>query len=159
MQTFLPYPQFRRSAWALDNKRLGKQRVECVQLLQALTGFKTVETVTSWMLQPFSPKGWVNHPATKMWRGYEASLAEYAIEVCDEWVRRGYRDTCRARIITLVPGADPAVVAVAAAKPSWFGDLAFHASHRSNLLRKDPTWYSRFEWTEPPDLPYIWPVQ
>ncbi|HMV59487.1 MAG TPA: MSMEG_6728 family protein [Nitrospira sp.] len=161
MQTFLPYPDFRRSAWALDNRRLGKQRVECLQLLQALTGFKTVETVTGWRLDSFNPKGWVNHPATKMWRGYEGSLAEYAIACCDEWVRRGYRDTCRQRIITLVPTADPAVKARDAVKPPWFGDEAFHASHRSNLLRKDPKWYghAQFGWAEPNDLPYIWPVE
>lgn len=34
----------------------------------------------------------------------------------------------------------------------------FHASHRSNLLRKDPVWYSQFNWTEPNNLPYVWPI-
>ena len=33
-----------------------------------------------------------------------------------------------------------------------------HASHRSNLLRKEPAHYTQFGWTEPPDLPYVWPV-
>lgn len=33
-----------------------------------------------------------------------------------------------------------------------------HASHRSNLLRKEPEYYTQFGWTEPPDLPYVWPV-
>jgi hypothetical protein len=42
--------------------------------------------------------------------------------------------------------------------PPWWGDPAFHASHRSNLLRKDPVWYGQFGWAEPPDLPYVWPV-
>jgi len=37
MQTFLPYPDFERSARALDLKRLGKQRVECIQVLRGLT--------------------------------------------------------------------------------------------------------------------------
>jgi len=41
--------------------------------------------------------------------------------------------------------------------PGWLGDEAFHASHRSNLLRKDPEFYGRYGWNEPPDLPYIWP--
>jgi len=159
MQTFLPYPDFRRSARVLDNRRLGKQRVECLQLLQALTGFKTVETPTSWTLESFNPKGWVNHPAAKMWRGYEVALAAYAIEICDEWIRRGYRDTCRSRIIALVPRVNPATRTAYIAKPPWFGDEAFHAAHRSNLLRKDPEWYGRFDWREPADLPYIWPVE
>jgi hypothetical protein len=42
--------------------------------------------------------------------------------------------------------------------PPWLGDEAFHASHRSNLLRKNPEWYGQFGWTEPDDLPYVWPV-
>ena len=36
MQTFLPDPDFARSARCLDRLRLGKQRVEVLQLLRAL---------------------------------------------------------------------------------------------------------------------------
>ena len=75
MQTFLPYPDFARSAQALDMRRLGKQRVEVLQILGTL---------------------------------------------------------CEARPV--------------------------HASHRSNLLRKDATWYEQFDWREGPGLPYVWPV-
>ena len=32
------------------------------------------------------------------------------------------------------------------------------ASHRANLLRKDPRYYEQFGWTEDPTAPYIWPV-
>ncbi|WP_407659745.1 pyrimidine dimer DNA glycosylase/endonuclease V, partial [Kineococcus indalonis] len=35
MQTFLPYPGFARSAAVLDAPRLGKQRVETLQVLRA----------------------------------------------------------------------------------------------------------------------------
>ena len=35
MQTFLPYPDFHESAKVLDMKRLGKQRVEVLQLLNS----------------------------------------------------------------------------------------------------------------------------
>jgi len=31
-----------------------------------------------------------------------------------------------------------------------------HASHRSNLLRKNFEFYSKFGWKEPDNLPYIW---
>ena len=34
MQTFLPYADFAQSAKALDPKRLGKQRVETIQIVQ-----------------------------------------------------------------------------------------------------------------------------
>ncbi len=135
MQTFLPYNDFKESAKVLDRQRLGKQRVETLQLLKALRG----ET-----------KGWVNHPAAKMWRGYENALAIYGVVICEEWVRRGYKDTCREKIMAY-RDTDSAVVV-----PRWLGDEDFHASHRSNLLRKDPEHYGKFGWTEPDDLPYVW---
>lgn len=138
MQTFLPYPDFARSAATLDRARLGKQRVEVWQLLRALT-------------DP-TPRGWARHPAALMWRGHTSMLALYGIAVCAQWIARGYRDTMTEKIVpyTLMGHMQP---------PSWLGDPAFHASHRSNLLRKDPTHYAQFGWTEPPDLPYVWPVK
>jgi hypothetical protein len=138
MQTFLPYPDFIASAKCLDRQRLGKQRVEVLQLLRALLG------VT---------KGWANHPAAKMWRGYEGALALYGFEICLEWQRRGYADTCFAKIDALFPEG------FAAPNPLWLGDEAFHTAHRSNLLRKDPVWYGQFGWSESPTLPYVWPKE
>ena len=41
MQTFLPYKSFTKSAQVLDYKRLGKQRVEAMQIFNALTGVPT----------------------------------------------------------------------------------------------------------------------
>lgn len=138
MQTFLPYPDFAESAAVLDRQRLGKQRVECLQILGALTN---------------PTAGWNNHPATKMWRGYEHDFVEYSVVICDEWISRGYKDTCRDKILAMVPERESNWEI-----PPWLGDDAFHASHRSNLLRKDPEWYGQFGLTEPPDLAYIWPV-
>jgi hypothetical protein len=139
MQTFLPYPNFRESARVLDRQRLGKQRVESWQILTALSG---------------AGKGWHNHPAVKMWRGHEYALTQYGIAVCDEWIARGYRDTCRQKIadmfFVLRPGD--------CGDPPWLGDPEFHGSHRANLLRKAPEWYSQFGWTEDPTTPYVWPV-
>ena len=43
--------------------------------------------------------------------------------------------------------------------PKWMGDETFHASHRSNLLKKDPEFYGKFGWTEATDLDYLWPGQ
>jgi len=62
MQTFLPYSSFIESVRCLDRQRLGKQRVEALQILNALNG---------------KSKGWTNHPATKMWCGYEEALCLY----------------------------------------------------------------------------------
>lgn len=134
MQTFLPYGVFYKSAAHLDNKRLGKQRVEVKQLLNALKGVS---------------KGWANHPAALMWKGYESALAEYGIAVCKTWIFRGFKDS-------LLPGFEQ--YQKHGPLPPWLGDEKFHASHRSNLLRKDPAFYGKFNWTEPHDLPYQWPV-
>lgn len=134
MQTFVPYPDFSESARVLDRQRLGKQRVETLQLLKALAG----ET-----------KGWVNHPAAQMWRGHENALVHYGIAVCDEWTARGYKDSCREKIAAYGCGA-PLVM------PSWWGREDVHASHRSNLLRKDAKHYGQFGWNEPDNMEYVW---
>lgn len=130
MQTFLPYPDFERSAACLDNRRLGKQRVECMQILNALNGVQ---------------KGWRNHPAVKMWAGHELALESYMAACIVEWRKRGFKNT-------MVAANFPS-----ATMPSWFGNENFHAAHRSNLLRKDPAWYGQFGWTEPDNLDYVWP--
>lgn len=139
MQTFLPYPSFRETARALDRQRLGKQRVETFQLLKALNG----ET-----------RGWASHPAARMWIGHERSLAMYGIAVCDEWIKRGYKDTMSPRIgeyMTVFSGSSVHA-------PDWFGDPDFHRSHQSNLVRKLPEHYGPLFPGVPDDLPYIWPV-
>lgn len=132
MQTFLPLPDFEQSARVLDNKRLGKQRVEAYQILRVLRGIT---------------RGWRNHPAVRMWRGYDPALRLYLRTVISEWVRRGFRNAIRVRSPKFRPDMPP-----------WFGDPEFHAAHRSNLIRKDPDWYGRFGWEEEPGLPYVWPV-
>jgi hypothetical protein len=132
LQTFLPYADFRKSVRALDSRRLGKQRVEAMQILNALMR---------------GEGAWYNHPATKMWAGHEAALALYMNECITEWISRGYRNTMTSSRFA----SDHKL-------PSWFGDESFHASHRSNLLRKDPVHYGQFDWTEPHDVPYVWPL-
>lgn len=130
MQTFLPYPDFYESACVLDDKRLGKQRVEAYQILRTLRG------VTS---------GWRHHPAVRMWRGYEEALEQYMGWMIRQWIHRGFRNTMR------LP--QPAHCSA----PPWLGDDQLHSSHRSNLLRKDPVYYAQFGWSEPDNLPYFWP--
>ena len=133
MQTFLPYPDFRQSLVCLDNRRLGKQRLEASQILGTL--------------QHPERRGWRNHPAVLMWRGYEDALRLYRNVAIQEWVRRGFRNTMELAEVPESPRLPP-----------WLGDPAFHASHRANLLRKDPAFYGQYGWTESPDLPYVWPV-
>ncbi|GGJ97614.1 hypothetical protein GCM10010123_29520 [Pilimelia anulata] len=150
MQTFLPYPDFRDSALALDQRRLGKQRVETIQVLRGLTvpGY-----------------GWRHHPAVKMWSGYEEALVRYGLDMCAVWCATGRADTCAGTLAAdLVAAGGPAAVrtraelAAAGDLPPWLGDEEFHRSHRSSLLTKDPAHYGdRFADT-PPGLPYVWPA-
>lgn len=137
MQTFLPHADFRESARCLDMKRLGKQRIEVMQLLGALSGVG---------------KGRANHPAAEMWRGSEQWLITYGLHVCDEWISRGYNDTCRLKIADFGGLIDDGLT-----RPWWLGDPAFHLAHQSNLVRKLPEHYGpMFPWA-PDDLDYIWP--
>lgn len=147
MQTFLPLPDFRASARCLDDKRLGKQRVECKQILLCL-GVPVGEHTPR-------QKGWMTHPAVLMWRGHELALVEYAIIICQEWAGRNFTDR-------LAPQFAAAGAALRAAGhdltyPAWLGDPEFHASHRSNLLRKDFHYYSQFNWNNLIYIPYKWP--
>jgi hypothetical protein len=135
MQVFLPYPEFRKSLACLDYKRLGKQRVECLQILIALT----------------HNKGWVHHPAVKMFKGYSQALVSYGLTCCELWRNSGHLDTCYDKILAFQT-KDPIKM------PFWLGDPAFHDSHKSNLLRKHPEFYGRYNWQVPDDLPYVWPV-
>ncbi|MBC6445689.1 MSMEG_6728 family protein [Actinokineospora xionganensis] len=149
MQTFLPYPDFAATARVLDARRLGKQRVETIQVLRALT----VEGY-----------GWRHHPAAAMWAGYEEALTRYGLDVCEAWCAAGRADTCGGTLrADLLRGAGLGTVrsqnelAEAGELPPWLGDAALHRSHQSALVRKDPDHYRPHFPDVPADLPYVWP--
>jgi hypothetical protein len=150
MQTFLPYPDFADSARALDSKRLGKQRVEVIQIVRALTrpGY-----------------GWASHPAVLMWKGYEEALGRYGLVCCEVWTGLGFGDTCAATITGDLAAAgvpqvrDQPELHRVGAVPPWLGDDAVHLSHRSALVQKDGAFYAERFPDTPADLPYYWPVR
>ncbi len=127
----------------MDYRRLGKQRVETKQILRALDG---------------QTKGWVNHPATRMWRGYEYALTHYGLAICKEWTDRGYNDTLTDFFIE---EARKAIVQKknSVGLPKWLGQPDFHLSHQSNLVRKAPEYYGLLFPGVQDDLPYIWPTE
>jgi hypothetical protein len=156
MQTFLPYDDFAASARVLDQRRLGKQRVEALQVLNALT---------------VPGHGWRNHPAVLMWQGYEEALVRYCLEICRVWTDHGFNDTCAIKASTalherlgIARVRTQAELAAAGDLPPWLGDEALHRSHRAALLRKDPDHYGpRFDeeglGDESDDGGYVWPVR
>jgi hypothetical protein len=138
MQTFLPYDDFEKSALCLDYRRLGKQRVEAWQIYNTLVGNST---------------GWRNHPAVKMWAGYEDALLLYGLVMCSVWKSRGYKDTLWEKFNAEIVKRAPVTIVY----PSWFGNPAFHDSHKSNLMRKNKEYYSLYFGDFVDDLPYMWP--
>lgn len=134
MQTFLPYPDFMKSAEVLDYRRLGKQRVEAKQIINALS--------------PDSNSRWRNHPAVRMWRNYEHALRYYHDIMILEWINRGYKNNM---VLFHVHGSFD--------MPHWLDDERLHSSHRANLLRKDPIFYGMYGWEDDPEAPYWWPVE
>ena len=151
MQTFLPWPDFAESAVALDTKRLGKQRVETLQIVRALT---------------WPTYGWKHHPAVLMWRGFEEALGTYGVAICNEWAHRGFGDTCEATMMidlaaagVRTPPRSQSELAELGQLPPWLGDDDVHRSHRSALVRKDPEFYGARFTDADPELPYVWPVR
>src|SRR3954468_12382481 len=121
MQTFTPYGDFEASLRTLDQRRLGKQRVEVIQIVRALTvpGY-----------------AWASHPAVLMWKGYEEALGRYGLAMCEQWLLRGFGDTCAATITADLAGSGVGPLRTyhelleAGALPAWLFDEAVQLSHR-----------------------------
>jgi hypothetical protein len=83
-----------------------------------------------------------------MWKPYPDALKLYINTMIEEWVRRGYKNTIQLyKINNNIQ------------MPTWLGLEKFHASHRSNLKRKDELFYKKYGWNESPDLSYLWPIE
>ena len=153
MQVFMPFGLNRNSMNCLDNKRLGKQRVECLQILNALQG---------------KSKGWRHHPATLMFYGAEEALRIMGDWAIAEWIRRGYNNNMK-------PFSHQPVGIMASVPsehwPEWYHNQELRKkvidSHRLNLLRKDYSYYCRtilvpaghhYSRQEAENAQYVWPV-
>lgn len=138
MQTFMAYKTYEESLRCLDYRRLGKQRVEAMQILNTLHGKNKTNA-------------WTNHPCVKMWKDYILELELYHDMAIALWIERGYNNTMK----RYWDGASIKELD-SIEKPQWL-TKGFCDSHRSNLLRKDKVYYSQFGWNIEDNLPYIWP--
>lgn len=131
----MPYNDFRKSLESLDRKRLGKQRVEAMQIVNVLTNPQKA--------------GWRNHPAVKMWIGYEDALKLYHDTAIRVWIERKYNNSMK----FLSTNDSPTM-------PWWMGNDDFHKSMRSRLIVKDRDYYiQQFPDDEGfNDGKYMWPV-
>jgi len=100
-----------------------------------------------------------------MWRGYEEALGRYGLINVEVWKRLGFADTCADTIradlaaVGICEIRNVPQLAAAGALPPWLGTEAFHRSHRSALVRKDPGHYRGLFPDVPDDLEYVWPVR
>ncbi len=114
MQTFLPYPDFEKCAKILDKRRAFKQVVEANQILNIL-------------LNRTQSKAWRNHPAVRMWTGYEDCLKQY-YNVFYLYCKNQHNIKYKKLI--------PEDISFVGSQPVWLGKEELHESHRANLWRK-----------------------
>lgn len=140
MQTFVTHVNPNVTALELDRMRLGKQRVEAIQIARTLLGLS---------------QGWRNHPAVKMWRGYEKFLVHnYIPAIMNRWISLKYKNEgCYSHHLIL----SQMVSQVNIERPHWFFDDSFILSHKSNLIQKKPEHYQNLYPEVTSGLPYIWP--
>lgn len=134
MQTFLPYATKRESLDSLDNKRLNKQILETYQILNILTGNS-------------KSNAWKNHPAVLMWEGAESELYRYGMTAIVLADMRGIKvDKNLANMQSLVKSRKS--LAWQDNEPLWSKTPSIlkrvNATHKANLYRKDPIYYSEF---------------
>lgn len=160
MQTFLTSvsTDFSETAKSLDRLRLNKQALEAWQIMMTNLAMDADGNYRK-------PKGWYNHPAVKMWRGYEVTLYFYIKAMVDEWVSRGYNSTILEKAQFTMECAQLNGLVHTSEFPYWMKDENLYSqivsSHRTALLHKDYSWYSQFHWTEdtgikPDTYDYIW---
>lgn len=177
MQTFLPYGDFRETVKVLDNKRLNKQKVECLQIIRtnlmgkyiyicrdcgcSVTNLEKNKIISNYCdsckkIQTFNfykMVPWINHPAVRMWRDGLGCLVRYSFEILEECKKRGFKDTLESKLKDYLYLTQTSPFA-----PSWLGNERLHSSHRQALLFKNFNWYSKFGWKEQPKYEYYWPV-
>lgn len=162
MQTFLLYKAkersiqeilnvFKKTALILDNKRLGKQRVEARDILVILGNKKP-----SWMSKKqfhFLLRRYSNHPAVKQWKDSEYFLFMYLVFIVFYWKFKGYKDNCLKQAEKFV--FKETKLFLNNKFPEFVFNQRFITAHRSNLLRKDLIYYRKFFHCKK-DLSYLW---
>lgn len=134
MQVFLPEIHFDKCAEVLDTKRLVKQLLEGRQIMTVLAGEST-------------SNGWKNHPAVRMFAGYEKTLFHYLMAIRNEMQERGYKWEKNWEVIEDIyfrhfHGEQQSV-------PFWMlnPDMwkRINITHRGRLWEKDPAYYAQYE--------------
>ncbi|MCS7094410.1 MAG: pyrimidine dimer DNA glycosylase [Thaumarchaeota archaeon] len=132
MQIFRPYVDWRRSADVLDDRRLGKQRVECMQVLNVIL------RKLGWIND--GRKGWLNHPIGLLYynsgKPYVRDIVGFFNACVQEWVNRGFRNSIDlsdiSHLLARVEGTEGTPIT-----------RIHELEYRRVLLVKDPAHYVR----------------
>ncbi len=144
MMTFLVHPDFAINATFLSLKHLGKQRLECIQIYNAICKIKDGVDKSSGRLP-----GWINHPIVRAWVEYTDALKYYTNCIINEFIARGCNNNIPLYSL-------PATFDI----PWWATWDRLHQSHQAMLVRKDPWSYADKFNVDPEytNYGYIWPA-
>lgn len=157
MQTFLPVTDYSESASILDSRRLNKQILETFQIWSVLSfpfkcprcgSLKLVDKICG-CGNPVKPRGYRNHPAIKMWKGFEGNLIVYGFSMALEWKYRGNDHDYFNKFVDISRSYSDSELESC---PPWLGHEPLHSSHRIALLSKDIVWYSGRGWLKEEEI-------
>ena len=151
----------------LDNKRLGKQRLEAKAIIDILEYYDENDEMPA-------NTAWTNHPATMMWVGHTNALKVYFNYVLHFWEKRGFKNNYEyydieredVEIIKCIFEDNVATFEKKANKdtfPIWFCFPPFYLAQRAALIMKDRDYYE--EKLRTPELKpyflkgYLWPSE
>ena len=138
-QTFLPYPNFKKTARVLDNKRLNSTINEGYEAYCYNLGNPSNRPLRH-------PHG---HCVNRLWKGYEHTLRRYLTTLKKEAISRGLKPMNTEWFISLEPEHNK--------QPPWLGINIFHTLYKRHLLYKDPLYYTKYFKRQYPTLGYIAP--
>lgn len=116
MQVFMPYTTIIQSVRCLDDKRLGKQRIEIKYMLEMMYGM--------WPER--------KHPVVEMWEDYTIFLHTMYCQTVGEWEARGNKNTLP-RQLEFIHG----ILII----PPWLEDYTYQ--YKALLLYKYYDFYSK----------------
>jgi hypothetical protein len=161
VNTFVLSTNMRESFTLLDNKRLGKQRLEAKQIIELLSEYDRTGKLEG---------GFSKHPACKMWVGHTDALKAYFNLCVREWIRRGFKNTLELYDVneddySSTPCEFDGTTTVFMSElndaeyPLWISFPPLINSHRASLYRKDPVFYAHFRdgLDDYVDRGYLWP--
>lgn len=146
---YMPYIKYQHTAASLSDDHLDNTIKTCIQIFRVFLGENRVLR---------------GHPIYRMWKGHEMALLTFGGSLSSEWSRRmeamlGEADPERQiafHSLAVQHGSKFSRRSVL--KPSWLGDIDYHRSCRSELLRLDREHYGPQGWGEVPErMPQLFP--